>query len=83
MSKPRKKLSPWQAPESAPRDGSPILGDFGWPWPVYAVWDEYDEQWIVVTLQRSPMSDGPDNTYLETDTEAHSALKRWMPLPSL
>jgi len=83
MSNARKVSSTWKAPGSAPRDGTPILGDFGWPWPVYAVWDEYDEQWVVVTVQRSPMADGPDNTYLETDTEKHPSLKRWHPLPKL
>jgi hypothetical protein len=70
-------------PETAPLDGSPILGDFGWPWANFALWDEYDEQWCIAMLQASPMADGPMNSWIETDTEKRASLKRWMPLPSL
>lgn len=73
----------WLPPESAPLNGTLILGDFGWPWPIPAVWDTYDEQWSVATVQASPMQDGADNYWLETDTENKSQLKRWMPMPSL
>lgn len=74
---------PWRSPETAPKDGTAILADFGWPWPVYAVWDEYDEQWIAATVQRCEMRDGPDNTWLEMETERPQDLKKWMPLPKL
>jgi hypothetical protein len=73
----------WLPPESAPLNGTLILGDFGCPWPLPAVWDTYDEQWCVVTLQASPMREGADNYWLETETEKKSQLKRWMPMPSL
>ena len=73
----------WLPPETAPLDGTPILGDFGWPWANFALWDEYDEQWCIATLQASPMADGPTNSWIETDTEKRGSLKRWMPLPSL
>ncbi len=73
----------WLPPESAPLNGTLILGDFGWPWPLPAVWDTYDEQWCVATVQASPMKDGADNYWLETETESKSQLKRWMPMPSL
>lgn len=58
-----------------------IIGDFGWPWPLPAVWDAFSEEWCVVTVQSSPMQDGPDNTWLEIDHER--TLKRWLPMPSL
>jgi hypothetical protein len=73
----------WSPPDTAPRNGTLILGDFGWPWPLLAVWDEYDEQWVTATLQAGPMENGKKNSYLETDTEKGSALKRWTPLPLL
>jgi len=73
----------WLPPESAPLDGTLILGDFGWPWAIPAVWDTYDEHWVVATVQASPMADGPMNYWLETDTENKTQLKRWMPIPSL
>jgi hypothetical protein len=59
---------------SAPKVGSSAL---------LAVWDEYDEQWVTATLQACPMENGKKNSYLETDTEKGSALKRWTPLPLL
>ena len=73
----------WLPPETAPLDGTPILGDFGWPWANFGLWDEYDEQWCIATLQASPMADGPTNSWIETDTEKRGSLKRWMPLPPL
>jgi len=75
--------STWLDPATAPRDGTAFLGDFGWPWMSYTVWDAYDEHWCVAVIQASPMKDGPDNTYLETDTERPQDLKRWLPLPTL
>ena len=60
-----------------------ILGDFGWPWPIPAVWDPYDQHWCVVTVQMSPMKDGADNYWLESDTKAYRSLQRWMPMPAL
>lgn len=73
----------WLPPESAPRDGTPFLGDFGWPWACFAVWDEHDQHWCIATVQRSPMETGPDNTWLECDTEDPPNLRQWHPLPNI
>jgi hypothetical protein len=73
----------WNSPESAPCDGTPILGDFGWPWPCFAVWDPYDEEWNIASIQASPMADGPDNYWIEATTEKKADLKRWLPMPPL
>jgi len=74
----------WSPPDTAPRNGTLILGDFGWPWPLLAVWNEYDEQWVVATLLAAClMENGKKNSCLETDTEKVNALKRWTPLPLL
>ena len=78
-----KKTQTWRQPDSAPLDGTMILGDFGWSFAIPAVWDPYGEQWVVVTVQGSPMKNGPDNYWLETDTEKQVDLKRWLPIPKL
>jgi len=45
----------WKLPETAPKDGTVILGDFGYPWPLVAVWNSYDEKWVTVSLQAQEM----------------------------
>ncbi len=75
--------SGWQPGATAPRDGTMILADVGFPWSVPAVFDPYDEQWIYATLQASPMENGVNNFWLETDTEKKDGVKRWMPMPAL
>ena len=73
----------WRPAKTAPRDGTPILGDFGFPWPLYAVFDNYDARWCCATLQACPMEDKRTNYYFENETEPPHRLKRWMPLPKL
>lgn len=73
----------WMPPESAPSNGTLIIGDFGWPWPIPCVWDPYDEMWCVATIQASPMVDGADNYWFEIDTESKHCLRRWMHMPVL
>jgi hypothetical protein len=72
---------PWQPPDTAPKDGTPILGDFGWSSPNFAVWDQCHEEWAIVTVETSPMENRKPHTSLEIDTEKPENLKRWLPLP--
>lgn len=73
----------WLPPESAPMDGTPILGDFGWPWPNYAVWDPMDEEWCIANVQASHMGEEPVNYWIEADTEGRKDLRRWRAMPAL
>ena len=76
--------SPLLAAETAPKDGTVILGAFGWPWFIPASWNEHDETWTVCTLQASPMEpDGKSDSWFETDWEKPQALQGWMPIPPL
>lgn len=83
MSAPASSHSAWHPPATAPRDGTLIIADFGWPWACPAVWDEYDEQWVVAHIQQCPMRGGKRNSYLETDAEANRDLRGWQPMPAL
>ena len=72
--------SAWLDPQVAPKDGTVIIADFGWPWAVPAIWDPVDETWA--TAQLSPSA--PDESVgWETEWEPHKNLKRWIPIPFL
>ena len=72
----------WQPPETAPRDGTQFLGDFGWPWPCPAVWHEINGDWVISVLQAGDFHGKPDY-YFETDSERLHELRRWLPMPDL
>jgi hypothetical protein len=73
----------WNPPQTAPKDGSPIIGDFGYPWPLFASWNQYDEQWITAVLQACPMVNDTNDSYFENEPQADKELLRWVPMPKL
>ena len=77
-----KPKSPWLNPNSAPKDGTLILGDFGFPWALPAIYSPASESWCYATVQADSLCVTLD-VWLETDHEPHSALKQWMPMPKL
>lgn len=70
-------------PLDAPRDGTFILGSFGWPWLVPAVWNSYDDEWVVCHMQAQEMANGLDDRWLEMEREKATSLKGWLPVPPL
>jgi len=68
---------------TAPRDGSSILGAFGWPFLIPAAWNEHDERWTVCTMQAQQMDSGKTDVWWETDWEHPTALLGWLPIPLL
>ena len=70
-------------PLEAPRDGTFILGAFGWPWLVPAVWNSYDQEWVVCHMQAQTMANGLDDRWLEMECEKPLALTGWLPVPPL
>jgi hypothetical protein len=73
----------WRLPETAPKDGTIILADFGWPWPFVAVWNNYDEKWSTVALNAQTMYNKKMDFWFENEQEPTECLKYWMPLPKL
>jgi len=71
------KLNP---PDTAPKDGTQIMGDFGWPWLTPAIWNPTDGKWTVALMQMS--HDGSDyDVWFETDHEREIDLKGWVEYP--
>lgn len=71
--------SPWRSPKIAPKRGV-ILADFGWPWPVVAIWDSLMGEWSIAQI--APHAEG-ESIGWETEWEKGSAMKGWLPLPKL
>ena len=73
----------WRKPEDAPHDEL-ILADFGWPWPVPAMWDAQSESWASMSAQRDSNSEGVAlNAWFETEYEDQKNLRRWCAMPAL
>src|SRR5690606_23972869 len=70
-------------PLEAPRDGTFILGAFGWPWLVPAVWNSYDQEWVVCHMQAQDMANGLDDRWLEMEREKALSLTGSLPVPPL
>jgi hypothetical protein len=70
----------WNPPETAPKNETCIIANFGWPWPVMAIWCLVQEEWAIAQL--APCSED-DGRGWETEWEKGSSLIGWMPLPSL
>lgn len=70
----------WLDGDSAPRDGTVFLGDFGWSWAVSTVWSEVDGKWVYALPQADPT--GSDR-YFENEWEESENLRRWSPIPEL
>lgn len=67
--------------ETAPKDGTIILGDFGWPWLMPAAWSAMSGKWVVAVFQAAGKADEIEDVWWETDMEGD--LKGWMPVPEL
>lgn len=69
----------WRSPHTAPQTGV-ILADFGWPWPVLAIWDTLMGEWSIAQI--APHTEG-ESIGWETEWETTISLKGWLPLPTL
>lgn len=72
--------SPLLDPSDAPKDGTVILGHFGWPHFVPAFWCRHLEEWV--TAQPEGCAPGEMQLF-ESDTEIHARLRGWIPMPNI
>lgn len=73
----------WHPPATAPKTGQ-ILADFGWPWPVLAVWSPMSENWSTMMLNVSPDSSATTgDAWFEAEHEPPENLCAWAPMPEL
>lgn len=70
----------WQSPETAPKTGDMILADAGYPWPVLACWNKYEQEWVYASFAMNYV-DGTEDPYFETESE--KTIKKWCPIPDL
>ena len=76
-----KPFNSWNDPKTAPKDGTLILADVGFPWPVAAVWNSHDDKWVYATLQACEMANNTLDVYFENEQE--SEIRGWLPMPKL
>lgn len=60
-----------------------ILAAIGWPWLVPAIWNSYDQEWVVAHMQASTMPNGLDDRWLEVAREKPMCLTGWVPIPEM
>jgi hypothetical protein len=67
---------------TAPKNGKKILGHFGYPWYLSAVWSESDSGWVCADLQCG-MYRGKDDPYFENERFNDKELKGWIEYPKI
>lgn len=72
------KLNP---PETAPKDMAVFMGDFGYPWLLYACWNPYEGEYVVATQQMNMVNGVCNDPYFECEYMKAESLKGWLPLP--
>lgn len=71
----------WQFPETAPKDGTPIIIDAGYPYPLVGVWNRIEGRWICAELNSDMFNGEWEDAYFEN--ESYETIRRWMPLPKI
>ncbi|MEZ5480153.1 MAG: hypothetical protein R3E95_22535 [Thiolinea sp.] len=70
-------------PDTAPRDGTVILGHFGYPWLLATVWNEAVDQWAVAELQADLYEGQWNDRYFNTEHWPPDKLLGWVELPEV
>lgn len=66
-----------------PPKSGPFLADVGYPWPVLAIWNDHQQEFVVTTLQVNMINGIYNDTYWENDYEKESEIIAWQFLPQI
>ena len=66
-------------PEDAPKDGTVILVDAGYPWLIPATWNEPSKEWCCAIIIVDPYYANGDNTYFQN--KHFKKITGWLPMP--
>lgn len=69
-------------PDTAPRDMTVFLGNFGYPWLLMTAWNGADEKWVTATLQLGLVDGEYNDSYFENEREHPDELRGWLPIPT-
>lgn len=79
---PANRAEAMNPPETAPKDGSLFLGDFGWPQLLPTMWNSHDQKWNVALPQIQEMAPYADDNYFENEQQDPGDLKGWIEWPT-
>lgn len=78
----RTRAPVWQPPETAPRDMTVFLANFGYPWPLAAAWNPVQQEFVVADPQIGMVDGRYEDFHFQSDWEPTSELRGWMPMPA-
>jgi len=64
-----------------PKDGTTILGDFGYQLAMVAMWNVAENGWIVASPQHSNTELGLDSNF-DSEYFSERELRKWQPMPT-
>lgn len=70
-----------QHPDTAPKDGTTILADFGYPSLTVAVWNAPSGKWVAAELHADLYQGEWNDTYFQNEHEPQEAMRGWLPFP--
>ena len=77
------KSDKWFFPDSAPKNGTMILGDFGLHQAIPCVYDPSEKAWAIVEVRRGDVIYEPVAYWLNPSSVPNKKLRRWTRLPYL
>lgn len=71
----------WQSAATAPKDGTTVLLNVGYPWAVVGVWNGCNNEWVYAQSNVGMVNGAWTDTYFENEYDPSPT--HWRPLPQL